>query len=177
MPQEKPERPDLTGEYRWNDAIQISILIGYMLIWGLDSFYYEFSTFLVEYDSYGVRIFIALAILVASALISRSGFKKVFSERRVTPQVIKEGIFLRVRHPIYLGAILFYFGMAIFSFSIIAFVLSIFIFLYYHFVSRYEEKLLLVRFGDEYQEYQDSVPMWILRLGKPRDSKKAAEKE
>lgn len=35
----------------------------------------------------------------------------------------------------------------------------------YH-LCRYEEKLLLLRFGDEYSRYMREVPMWVPRLKK-----------
>jgi protein-S-isoprenylcysteine O-methyltransferase Ste14 len=37
-------------------------------------------------------------------------------------------------------------------------------FLFLHFISRFEEKLLLDRFGEEYEQYMREVPMWIPRL-------------
>jgi protein-S-isoprenylcysteine O-methyltransferase Ste14 len=30
-----------------------------------------------------------------------------------------------------------------------------------HYISRHEEKLLLVRFGKDYKQYMQEVPMWI----------------
>src|SRR4030042_195968 len=33
-----------------------------------------------------------------------------------------------------------------------------------HYISRYEEKLLLARYGEEYKHYMTEVPMWIPRL-------------
>jgi len=35
-----------------------------------------------------------------------------------------------------------------------------------NYISRYEERLLLARFGQEYKEYIREVPMWIPRLRK-----------
>jgi protein-S-isoprenylcysteine O-methyltransferase Ste14 len=35
-----------------------------------------------------------------------------------------------------------------------------------HYISRWEEKLLLARFGEEYAQYMRDVPMWIPRLRK-----------
>jgi protein-S-isoprenylcysteine O-methyltransferase Ste14 len=33
--------------------------------------------------------------------------------------------------------------------------------IFLHYISRYEEKLLLARFGEEYEQYMREVPMWI----------------
>lgn len=35
---------------------------------------------------------------------------------------------------------------------------------FYHFISRYEEKLLLNKFGAEYEKYLNEVAMWIPRF-------------
>jgi protein-S-isoprenylcysteine O-methyltransferase Ste14 len=37
-----------------------------------------------------------------------------------------------------------------------------------HYISRYEEKLLLARFGDDYKQYMKDVPMYFPRLWKWR---------
>ena len=36
--------------------------------------------------------------------------------------------------------------------------------LFLHHISRYEERLLLARFGEAYAQYMEEVPMWIPRL-------------
>jgi protein-S-isoprenylcysteine O-methyltransferase Ste14 len=38
--------------------------------------------------------------------------------------------------------------------------------LFFHYISRHEERLLLARFGEEYERYMREVPMWIPRLWK-----------
>jgi len=36
--------------------------------------------------------------------------------------------------------------------------------LFLHSISRYEEKLLVARFGKKYEDYMKQVPMWIPRI-------------
>jgi len=42
-------------------------------------------------------------------------------------------------------------------------------FIFLHFISRYEERLLLSRFGEAYELYMQDVPMWIPRLKKEEE--------
>ena len=64
-----------------------------------------------------------------------------------------------VRHPIYLGAILGYAGMICMTLSLASAAIFILIVAFYVYISRYEEKLLTKRFGNEYREYMKKVPM------------------
>jgi protein-S-isoprenylcysteine O-methyltransferase Ste14 len=64
-----------------------------------------------------------------------------------------------VRHPIYLGAILAYAGMISLTLSLASAAIFIIIVAFYYFISKYEEKLLTQRFGEEYREYMKKVPM------------------
>ncbi|GAI42613.1 unnamed protein product, partial [marine sediment metagenome] len=88
----------------------------------------------------------------------------VFGEIREEPSVIGKGVFGIVRHPIYLGAILFYFGLLVITFSIIATGIWVLIIAFYYFNSKHEEKLLLDKFGKDYEEYKKEVPMLIPRM-------------
>jgi protein-S-isoprenylcysteine O-methyltransferase Ste14 len=98
--------------------------------------------------------------------LAKTGLSVVFGEKRQKPCVIRKSVFNYVRHPIYLGEILLYLGLVILSISLAAMFVLSGIVLFLHYISRYEEKLLLARFGDEYSEYMREVPMLIPRLRK-----------
>lgn len=85
-------------------------------------------------------------------------------EKRETPEVVDKDVFGMVCHPIYLAAILFYLGMIMFTFSLFSIGVWIIIIIFYHLISRYEEDLLLKKFGKEYEDYMKRVPMWFPRL-------------
>ena len=76
------------------------------------------------------------------------------------------GVFRYVRHPLYLGALLFYLGLTIATCSLVSFVLLVVIFLFYNYIAGYEEKLMLRRFGDEYRDYMEKTGKWIPRPGR-----------
>ena len=73
-----------------------------------------------------------------------------------------EGLFRRTRNPMYLGMIVFLAGVACMlgSMSPIAGPLGFFILAHYWYIPL-EEKAMALKFGNEYFEYQRSVPRWL----------------
>ena len=161
---EHKHRDDLTGEHRLGDAGQIVLAILFGLIWVLDSFVLHRTTFLNDIVPLWIKVPLAVVLLVLAANLARAGLSIVFGERREIPGVIREGVFGWVRHPIYLGEILLYAGFLMLSLSIAAMVIWLAGIVFLHTISRYEERLLLARFGEEYAHYMREVPMWIPRL-------------
>lgn len=152
-------RKDLAGEHKWGDTIQLVFLFLFLVVWVLDSFILHYTTFLTDAVPFLIRTAFGISILSISFILARSGMKIVFGEEREKPHVISNGVFSVVRHPIYLGAILFYLGMICFSLSLASAAVWVMIVVFYRFISRYEEKLLLRMFGKEYSEYMEKVPM------------------
>ena len=103
------------------------------------------------------------AIALAAWWFTRQGLKTVFGTMREQPEVLREGIFAIVRHPIYLGAILFVLALVLLTFSLASAGLLLGMTGFYVFLCRYAEKALLAFFGHEYEEYRKDVPM-ILRF-------------
>lgn len=158
------ERKDLAGEYIWGDLGQLLLLGIFLSTWISDTFFFHFSDDLAHYVSALIRIPAGIIMLLISGYLARTSLKIVFGEERETPGVIRKGMFGRVRHPIYLGVILFYPGLLILRFSLAAIVIWIGIIAFYHYIARHEEQLLLQKFGQEYEDYMREVPMWIPRI-------------
>ncbi len=152
-------REDLTGEHKLGDAVQLILIVVFLAVWILDSFVFGFSTSLTAVVPWYIRMPAGVLVLVLASYLVRSGLKTVFGEPQESPHVITGGVFSLVRHPIYLGAILFYAGMICMTLSLASAGLLVIIIAFYRFISRYEELLLTERFGDEYREYQKKVPM------------------
>ncbi len=100
--------------------------------------------------------------------MAKTGLSIVFGERRDELQVIREGVFGVVRHPIYLSEIILYLGFLLISVSLAATIVWIFAICFLHYISRHEEKLLIDQFGEEYRQYMQKVPMWVPRIRKSR---------
>ena len=154
-------RGDLTGEHAFSDMGQLIFLVVFLIVWIADSFVFKYSTFLTQYVSNYIRVPIALIVLVISGLLAWTGLKIVFRETREEPQVITIGVFSIVRHPIYLSSILLYLGFILLSLSLLSALVWILIIVFYYMISRYEEKLLIQRFGSAYEEYKKKVPMLL----------------
>lgn len=158
------QRDDLTGEHKFGDRGQIIFACLFSAIWVSDSFFLNYSTFPNQYVPPSIRIPVGIIFLVLSAYLAGKGLSIVFSEKRRTPAVIRKSVFNVVRHPIYLAEILLYLGLLVLNMSLAALGIWIAAIIFLHYISRYEEKLLLERFGEEYEQYMIRVPMWIPRI-------------
>ncbi len=157
---------NLTGEYFAGDAGQMILALLFAAIWVADSFFLEYTTFLNQYVPPVIRITFGVLFLALSGWLAKTGLSIVFGENKENPGVIRESVFNIVRHPIYLSEILLYFGLLILNISLAAAVIWIIGIAFLHYISKYEESLLLARFGKEYEQYMKEVPMWIPRLRK-----------
>lgn len=153
------------GEHPFGDAGQLILLALFLILWIVDSFFLQTSTFLSDVIPLYVRlVFLALA-LVTAAYLFLSGHDAVGHEQRGT-KVVSAGAFRYVRHPLYLGCLLFYLGLAISTASIFSLALFIVIFIFYNYIASYEERLLDEKFGAEYRKYKRKTGKWVPPIGK-----------
>jgi len=158
------QHPNLTGEYRWGDSGQLILLLVFLGIWISDSFIFRYSTMLRELVPNYIRAPMAGLVLMAGWYLARGGMKAVFGTPREKPEVISTGVFRMVRHPIYLGAILFYLGASLITMSIASAAFTMLIIVFYYLISRYEERILAEAFGDDYLEYKRKTGMLLPKL-------------
>ena len=161
------ERKDLVGEHPFGDTGQLILLLVFLTVWVGDSFILKFSIMATRYVPVSVRIVFFVAGMIMAGILAQRGLGIVFGEERDRPRVIRKGVFSLVRHPIYLGSILFYFSCLLLTLSIVSMFVWVIIIAFYIYISRHEEKLLLARFGSEYANYMREVPMllpWTKRM-------------
>ena len=154
-------RPDLTGEHRWGDAGQVVLIFLFLGVWVTDSFLFHYSKPLIDSIHIYIRLLVASVVMIRGAVLARSSLNIVFGEVRKTPSVIQKGPFAKMRHPVYVAALLMYLALLMIDTTIASLCVFAVIILFYYFISKYEEKLLIERFGQEYMEYRQKVPMWI----------------
>ena len=154
-------RDDLTGEHTVGDAGQLVLACLFAIAWTADTFFLNYTTFMNQYVPVVIRMPLGIVLLVISGYLARKGLTIVFGEEREKSAVIRKSVFNVVRHPIYLSEILLYLGLLMLSMSLAAAVVWILGIVFLHLISRYEERLLLERFGDEYAQYMREVPIWI----------------
>jgi protein-S-isoprenylcysteine O-methyltransferase Ste14 len=159
-------REDLTGEHPGGDAGQIFLACLFGVTWVADTFFFKYTTYLNGYVPFIARLPLAALLLIISGYLAKRGLAVVFGEKLEKPAVIRKGVFGVVRHPIYLGEILFFLGFLILSLSLAAMVVWAVAVAFLHFIAKYEEKLLLARFGPDYERYLREVPRWVPRFWK-----------
>ena len=161
-------RKDLAGEHVFGDIGQAVLFFIFLIVWVMDSFFIKYSILISDPISLYIRIPLSIVIICISGYLAKSGLTIVFAEVREKPVVIRKGVFSIVRHPIYLGAILFYVSLLIFSFSIIATFIWLMIVIFYVYLCKHEERLLIDKYGKDYEAYMSEVPMLIPRIKKKR---------
>jgi protein-S-isoprenylcysteine O-methyltransferase Ste14 len=152
------------GEHPRGDLGQIILLAVFLTVWILDSFVFGFSTVPARAVPLAVRLAAAGLLFIASAGLAQKGHMVISEESLRRSRLVKDGIFARVRHPLYLAALLFYVSLAVSTASLIGMALFGGVFAFYNFIAAYEERILLDKYGDEYREYRRRVPKWIPRL-------------
>ncbi len=155
------------GEHPFGDAGQLILLGVFLVVWVGDSFFLRKSTFLSDYVPLYIRLFILGLTLIAAIYLFRSGHVVVSHEQRPN-NVVASGAFRYVRHPLYLASILTYLGLTVSTVSLFSLVLFVGIFVFHNYIASYEEKLLDVRFGEEYRKYKRRTGKWMPKIGENR---------
>lgn len=158
------KRNDLAGEHFLGDLGQIIALVIFFLVWITDSFFIKYSSQFSGFIPIYLRIPLAIAIFFVAGYLAKQGLTIVFAEVREKPTVIRKGVFSIVRHPIYLGAVLFYLSVLVLFLSIVSTLIWFFIIFFYIFLCKHEEKLLLNKYGKEYEQYMSEIPMLLPKL-------------
>lgn len=152
------------GEHPYGDAGQLILLGLFLVVWAGDSFFLHKSTFVSDYVPLYIRLAILALTLITAAYLSMSGHVVVARGERPNA-VISKGAFRYVRHPLYLATILFYLGLAVSTASLLSLALLVIIFLFYNYIAGYEERLMELRFGENYESYKKRTGKWIAKRG------------
>jgi len=152
------------GEHPFGDSGQLVLLVLFLLIWVVDSFLLKISTFLSDDISLYIRLIILVLILVTAVYLIRSGHSVVNHGQRPSG-VVSTGAFRYVRHPLYLGSIMFYLGLSLATASLFSLVLVVLIFIFYNHIASYEDKLMEDRFHEEYRNYKKKTGKWMPMIG------------
>ena len=153
------------GEHPLGDAGQLILFNLFLVIWILDSFILHHSTFLADSIPLLIRLIILGVAFAAAVYLFKSGHVVASGDQRAT-EVVSTGAFRYVRHPLYLGSILIYFGMTVSTASLFCLTLLVLIALFYNYIATYEEKLLEVKWGQDYIAYKKKTAKWIPNFSK-----------
>ena len=153
---------DEDAELPHSHLLQVIYFVAFSIVWFLDSFIFNFSTFLTNFIPLVLRLVLALSVLALGFGATSWGHWLLFN-KRLWPGLVTIGIFAHVRHPMYLGYILAYLGGIVGTMSLLSIIPWLLIIHLYNKIANYEEQKLEQRFGKEYLEYKRKVPKWIPR--------------
>jgi len=143
------------------------MIILFFVVWTIDSlsfFIFRYSTVLVGLFSLPVLLLPATLTLGFGLYLIARSHKAVFGEITEQPRLIDSGVYSWVRHPMYLGILLFCLGFFFISPSLLSFGVWLAFFVLYGKMATYEEKNLIRILGEEYVAYQKRVPKWFPRI-------------
>ncbi|RLI46288.1 hypothetical protein DRO69_03465 [Candidatus Bathyarchaeota archaeon] len=164
----------LGSEYPHCDQIQLIVIILFFVVWAIDSlsfFVFRYSTVLAGLLSLPVLLLPAILSLGFGLYLIAKSHKAVFGEITDQPRLIDSGVYSWVRHPMYLGILLFCLGFFFISPSLLSFGVWLAFFILYNKMATYEEKDLIRILGEEYIAYQKLVPKWFPKLRKRAEQK------
>jgi len=148
------------GEHPYGDLGQLIFLGLFLIVWVADSFFLRVSIFLSAFIPLAIRLLVLSCALGTAVYLFKSGHVVVSHGERPTG-VVSTGAFRYVRHPLYLGCILFYLGLAVSTASLLALALLVLIGIFYNYLASYEERLLEMKFGEEYRQYKNETGKWL----------------
>jgi len=176
------EHLKLQKKYGEKKGLKITEIFGLISGWGFFIFLFGIwisfqPKFEIPFSQYNLNIIglqiplfhliLAVPVISTGAWFGIVGVKKVtlkVAETHRPEKVISTGIYSRIRHPQYFGAILSHIGITILLSSLYSLLSTpLIIFLIYLF-SWKEEKELIREFGKEYEVYKKKVPMLLPRI-------------
>ena len=119
-----------------------------------------------------IRITAGAVLLVVAVVVLVRAFTRFVVEGGGTPspvapteRLVVGGDYRFVRNPMYLGVVTAVLGQAMIfgSLALLGYALTVWV-IFAAFVRWYEEPLLLLRYGDDYQRYRQAVRAWLPRL-------------
>jgi len=114
-----------------------------------------------------VHLLLGIAFVVPGAWFGIKGVTDIGlkeSETHRPERVITTGLYSRMRHPQYTGAILSHIGITFILSAFYSLLVTPLVIFINYILCWKEEKELVIEFGEEYIQYQKSVPMFIPRI-------------
>ena len=157
----------LGSEHPLCDRIQPIMIILFFIVLAIDSFsFYVFgySTALIGLFSFPILLLPAILSLVFGLYFIAKSHKAVLVKKTDKPRFIDSGVYSWVRHPMYLGILLFCLSFFFISPSLLSLVIWIAFFIIYDRMTIFEEKDLVRILGKKYIDYQKRVPKWLPKI-------------
>ena len=153
-------RKGLGAEHPLNDKVQAVFLVVYLVVWGLDSFVFRFSTVLAGLVPVFVRIILAVISFVVAIYLAGKSHSAIFKKADGEPKLMTNGVYRWTRHPMYLAALLIILPFFFMTLSLLPLLVWIGLFVFLDRMATYEIRDLIRILGEQYLNYQRQVPKW-----------------
>jgi protein-S-isoprenylcysteine O-methyltransferase Ste14 len=131
--------------------VQFILFIVYALVSPMR--FFNFSIFL---NNLGLIVAIFGLIILTVALLQLHKNLSPFPTPKTNSELVTNGLYRWIRHPIYSGILLFVFGYAIYSQNEYRLIIAVALLILFYFKSSYEERLLKRKFPN-YTYYQQKT--------------------
>jgi protein-S-isoprenylcysteine O-methyltransferase Ste14 len=160
-------RHGLGSEHPLCDRIQPLMLILFFVMWGIDSFsffIFGYSTVIFQALTFPFLFAVTILFLGLSFYLVSKSHKAVLEQVHDPPQLVDSGVYSWVRHPMYLGTLLFCLAFVFICVSLVSIAIWIAFFIFYDRMTTYEEKSLIGILGEAYITYQRRVSKWLPKV-------------
>jgi protein-S-isoprenylcysteine O-methyltransferase Ste14 len=157
-------RHGLGSEHPLCDRIQLLMLCLFFVLWGIDFlsfFIFGYSTVIFQALNFPLLFSGTIPFWSLSFYLISKSHKAVLEQVQDPPKLIESGVYSWVRHPMYLGILLFCLSFLFICFSLVSFGLWIVFFIFYDRMATYEERSLIEKLSDAYITYQKRVSKWF----------------
>jgi protein-S-isoprenylcysteine O-methyltransferase Ste14 len=162
------KKAGLGSEHPKCDTVQLALLLLFFLVWTTDAlsyFIFNLSTiFLVQISHYHLLAIPSILSFGIGIYLALKSHEAIFGENGLHPNLVNSGVYSWVRHPMYLGILMFCLGFLFIMFSILSSGIWIAFFIFYDKMATYEETDLVRKLGDQYVKYQSRVGKWFPKL-------------
>jgi len=157
-------RHGLGSEHPLCDKIQLLILVLFFSIWGIDFACFSifgYSTVIFNAIAFPALFAVMVLFLCLSFYLIAKSHKSALEQVQKSLILVDSGVYAWVRHPMYLGTLLFCLAFLFVGLSITSFVVWIIFFVFYDRMATYEESSLIKILGEKYVVYQKKVSKWL----------------
>jgi protein-S-isoprenylcysteine O-methyltransferase Ste14 len=147
----------LAEEHPLCDRAQVAMLLTFLAVWSLDSWY--------GFTACGFLCPWMLRVAAGLTLVGFGGYLVEESHEMVIDAepagLVDWGVYALVRHPMYLGILLVYLGFTVATLSAASMALWPAFFYAYDGFAAYEEQSLVEALGKDYLAYMGRVRRWV----------------
>ena len=174
------EHDRLDNRFGEEKGYKVGAALGMISGWGFFLFLFGLwispqERFMLQISGIGIlgvplsHVILAIAFLLPGAYLGIKGVTEMglkAAETHRVDRVISSGVYLHVRHPQYLGAILSHIGASFLFSAFYSILFSPIVIVINYILCWKEEQEMIREFGEAYLTYRETVPMLIPKFGK-----------